>query len=422
LHLDTYGYSPAVLQKIVIAGGRQPSFALAATMLKELAEIAISGPHVRQITEQIGAELRQNRDAQTSRCATRTRAPRVANVPAVAVVEVDGGRLQVRASDAGRGVHDPAWREDKIGCLMTMQSTVQETDPHPDLPACFSDPPRVAALVRGVSAQGALSDLEGVTTTATTPESPPETDAGETQAPPPWPPVPLVRTCVATTQSSDDFGPMVAAEAQARNFGAADRQAFVGDGQAWNGTLQKTFFPNAIAITDFIHVLTYIYLAAKAIAGTAQEHWEKYLSWATSCWQGHVAEVITELKAWQARLGPVGAGEDLPASDPRPVISKVLTYLENNQPRMDYARYRLLGLPVMSSLVESLIKQFNYRVKGTEKFWDVGGAESILQVRAALLSEDERLDKHMETRPCLPFRRYQRHQTEGEARKLRKAG
>ena len=104
------------------------------------------------------------------------------------------------------------------------------------------------------------------------------------------------------------------------------------------------------------------------------------------------------------------------------MISKALTYLENNQPRMDYARYRRLGLPVTSSLVESLIKQFNYRVKGTEKFWDVGGAESILQVRAALRSEDERLDKHMETRPCLPFRRYQRHQPEGEAKKTRKAG
>jgi hypothetical protein len=421
LHLDTYGYSPAVLKKIVLAGGRQPSFALAATMLKELAEISISGPHVRRITEQIGAELRRNRDAQTSSCATRTRAPQVANVPAVAVIEVDGGRLQVRAADAGRGVHDPAWKEDKIGCLVTMQSTVQETDPHPDLPACFTDPPRVAALVRGVSSQGALSDLEGVTA-APPPEPTAAADAGETPATPPWQPVPSVRTCVATTQSSDDFGPMVAAEAQARNFGAAGRQAFVGDGQAWNWTLQKTFFPKAIAIVDFIHVLTYVYSAARAIAGRAQEHWEVYLGWATACWRGHVAEVITELERWQARLGPIAPGEDLPANDPRQVISKVLTYLENNRPRMDYARYRRLGLPVTSSLVESLIKQFNYRVKGTEKFWDVGGAESLLQVRAALLSEDERLDEHMETRPCLPFRRYQRHQPEGETKKTRKAG
>jgi hypothetical protein len=82
-------------------------------MLKELAEIAISGSHVRRITEQVGGELLQDRDAQASRFATRTLPPQVANVPAVAVVEVDGGRLQVRAAGCmtrrGRRTRSPAW-------------------------------------------------------------------------------------------------------------------------------------------------------------------------------------------------------------------------------------------------------------------------------------------------------------------------
>ena len=67
------------------------------------------------------------------------------------------------------------------------------------------------------------------------------------------------------------------------------------------------------------------------------------------------------------------------------------------------------------ALVESLIKQFNYRVKGTEKSWLLENAESILQVRAALLSEDERLERHMDGRMCLPFRRYKRDTDEGKA-------
>ena len=41
------------------------------------------------------------------------------------------------------------------------------------------------------------------------------------------------------------------------------------------------------------------------------------------------------------------------------------------------------GLPITSAVVESLVKQFNHRVKGTEKFWIESGAESVLQVRAA---------------------------------------
>jgi len=56
--------------------------------------------------------------------------------------------------------------------------------------------------------------------------------------------------------------------------------------------------------------------------------------------------------------------------------------------------------------MESLVKEINYRVKGTEMFWnDPEGAEAILQVRAAALSDDCRLSKHLQTRPGCPFTR-----------------
>jgi hypothetical protein len=64
--------------------------------------------------------------------------------------------------------------------------------------------------------------------------------------------------------------------------------------------------------------------------------------------------------------------------------------------------------------VESTVKIFNRRVKGTEKFWGQAGAEAILQVRAAFLSEDGRLDRHLKDRPCGPFRNYKARET-GEA-------
>ena len=40
--------------------------------------------------------------------------------------------------------------------------------------------------------------------------------------------------------------------------------------------------------------------------------------------------------------------------------------------------------------MESTIKQLNRRIKGSEKFWLEGGAEAILQLRAAQLSDDDR--------------------------------
>lgn len=73
---------------------------------------------------------------------------------------------------------------------------------------------------------------------------------------------------------------------------------------------------------------------------------------------------------------------------------------------MDYPRYRRLGLPVTSAPMESLIKQINFRVKGTEMFWDdPEGAEAILHIRSALLSEDDRFDDYLSNRPGWQFQR-----------------
>jgi hypothetical protein len=60
---------------------------------------------------------------------------------------------------------------------------------------------------------------------------------------------------------------------------------------------------------------------------------------------------------------------------------------------------------VTSSWVESLIKEVNSRVKGTEKFWNASGAESVLAVRAAVLCDDDRLAKHLAARPGSAFYR-----------------
>lgn len=51
-----------------------------------------------------------------------------------------------------------------------------------------------------------------------------------------------------------------------------------------------------------------------------------------------------------------------------------------------------------SSYVESAVKQFNQRVKGTEKFWTEQGAEALLQLRADHLSDDAPLQRFWETR------------------------
>jgi hypothetical protein len=72
---------------------------------------------------------------------------------------------------------------------------------------------------------------------------------------------------------------------------------------------------------------------------------------------------------------------------------------------MNYAHDRQQGLPVTSAPMESLVKQINQRVKGTEMFWNDGltGGEAILQIRSAALSDDGRLETYLTHRPGSPF-------------------
>jgi hypothetical protein len=121
-----------------------------------------------------------------------------------------------------------------------------------------------------------------------------------------------------------------------------------------------------------------------------------------------VSEVIEALRVWQDRLGQPLKDEEVKQFDPRRLVAEALSYLKNNQQRMDYPRYRQEGLPITSSLVESLVGEFNSRVKARNKFWnraEAAGAETILQVRAAVLSDDDRLSCHFANRPGSPYRR-----------------
>jgi hypothetical protein len=417
LRLGSHNFSPTILGKIVRAAARDGSFDAAAESLADLAEVAISGRQVQRIAHEVGEQLRHDRDQRVKEFQNKKAKPESPVVPRLAVVEIDGGRLQTRSEEPGQGpgIHDPAWREDKIADLLTMSTQSHDQDPHPDLPRCFAKKREVVELIQGISGQGALADVIEATG-----EGPPELTVfepaeAEEKPDPVWPPKPLVRTCLATLSSSDEFGPMVAAEAHRRNFFAAQSRAFLGDGGAWIWTLQRTLFPTFEPIVDFVHVLAHVYLAAKAVGGPAAAVWSRYLDWATACWQGRVARVLERLTATLAEMPPPPEGTEVKPTDPYEVIRLAIGYLSTNQTRMDYPRYRREGMPTCSGLVESLVKQFNRRVKGTEKFWDPRHAETILQLRAAYLSDDERLSKHMKSHPVSRFRRY-------ETTKRRKAG
>jgi hypothetical protein len=397
---------------IAEAAARLQSAADAAFAL-HLADVEISSRHLQRIAGEIGAEMARQRDNKATQHRRRELPVRVASTPEVVAVEVDGGRLRTREVGCGPGVHQRQNKEDKIACLVTLDSEVHETDPQPEPPESFLEPRRVQRLVQQMQGlSGDKPQVEPEQEDASTPQQ-----AQESSEERPEKPRRLIRTCVASMADCRSFGPMVAAEAVERDFYRAKRRAFLGDGAAYNWTIQRGYFPDFVAIADFLHVLCYLYLAAWGVGPDEAQRWSIYVGWLWACWQGRAKGVIEELELWQKRIGEPPEGEELDAKDPRRLVAEALSYLRNNESRMDYPRYRQEGLPITSSLVESLVGEFNARVKSRQKYWNrpagaedilqlrAAGAEPILQLRAAVLSQDDRLERFFAQRPGNPYRR-----------------
>ena len=418
LKLDEHGYSPTALYHILYATAEVKSHKKAAKLLDVLDDLPISGRHVNRLAEEIGLEMAAQGDREVEDFVHHRRQPPTAAAPEIAAIGLDGGRVLTRQSGQGSGVHGQGWKEDKVACLQTMTGPTFSADPHPGPPKCFLDAPEVDKMVRDIQAnhgkrqedelpQLAELGLDKVTPSAT-PSSALTEETTAVAEKPAWPPKRTEngRTCVATMQDCHAFGKMVAAEAYRRNFHAAPRGALLGDGSAWIWTQHKKWFSYLTPIADFVHPLTYLYVTATAVSANVSARWQQYVAWMTQCWQGRVADVIADMEARRAHLEPHTGPGKLPATDPREVLRRTIGYLRNNQDHMNYPSYRQQGLPVTSSLVESLIKEINYRVKGTEKFWDdPEGGEGILQLRAAVLSDDNRLQTFVMNRPGSAIRR-----------------
>jgi hypothetical protein len=390
LGLDSRELTPGLVEKIVFGGAESRSEKRAQVVLQKVGGCDVSVKTVERVLHDVGAELKTLRDCPPSRLSRTLVPPPPAAPPKLAVVMCDGGRMMTRQPGHGPGVHEQAWRETKNASLESMTHQLHDHDPHPELPACFADPQHVAEIAG----------------TAALPVPAPNTSPHEgPDEIPPQGPQRLVRTCLSSLANAKEFGRRMQREAAHRCLDKADYRAFVGDGLPANWTIWKRHFRSFEPILDFMHAVEYVYAAAIVMhAPDVPAAWECYLRWAQCCWSGQVQTVLSELRAWLESQG-LEPGRTLEEKHPHKAVHDAHRYLTNNASRMNYAVYRQRGLPVTSAPMESLVKQINQRVKGTEMFWNdsLQGGEAILQIRSAALSDDGRLDTYLARRPGSPF-------------------
>lgn len=169
-----------------------------------------------------------------------------------------------------------------------------------------------------------------------------------------------------------NFGRGLWLEAQRRGLEQAEQVVVIGDGAHWIWRLADEHLPDAIQILDWYHASAYIWNAAHAIYGETSDigtHWaQRRLD---QLWEGKLDQLLIHLQRHAQRKA----------------VKEAISYFQNNRSRMDYPRYRALGLQIGSGTIESGCKHvIAHRLRQAGMRWTEEGALAIAKLRARLKS------------------------------------
>ena len=202
------------------------------------------------------------------------------------------------------------------------------------------------------------------------------------------PPVKLVTTCMATMQDAHAFGRLARVEAEKRGIRKAVQVIGIHDGGNWIDPLWEQHFAAHPRILDYYHAAEHLHEAARAACPTDSRAADQLAeNLVTLLWDGQTDQLLKRLGELSEQAGP--PTESDAQNHPRKVLATNLSYFEKHQAHIDYPAYRSKGWPIGSGITESGVKRFGKRVKGSEQFWNVAGAEAIMALRSKWLSDDE---------------------------------
>jgi hypothetical protein len=194
----------------------------------------------------------------------------------------------------------------------------------------------------------------------------------------------------ATNVSWKETVPLIKTHLYVRGIQPKDIDVCISDGS--DHIMREIFvplFPKATHILDYYHKTEALYECIKSIGLTETKTEEKLKNY---LWEGKISYIIKALKEIQERVGKPIKGKRNSA-DTKVKLDNFINHLIKNKERLKFKYYRKKGYPIGSGSIESAVKLFGKRIKGTEKQWNEDGGESILHLYAFLLSEDDRWGK-----------------------------
>jgi hypothetical protein len=188
----------------------------------------------------------------------------------------------------------------------------------------------------------------------------------------------------------EGLGQKVWAEAKRRRWSSAMDTQAIGDGAVWIWNLVAEYFYDSVQVVDWSHAKSHLAHVAQLLHGEgtpAMQRWLKEQE--TSLFQGQAEDLALLIRR---------------VAESRPLVkADLLTeagYFETHKRRMEYLDRRMEGWVIGSGMMESGAKQYQARFKGPGMQWGREGAERLLPVRTAILSE--RFDMAWQTAHNLP--------------------
>jgi hypothetical protein len=218
----------------------------------------------------------------------------------------------------------------------------------------------------------------------------------------------LAPSYVATRAPVEAFGPRLLAEAARRGalevvgwqgglrgcaLGVLRSVVILGDGAVWIWKLAGEHFGERIEILDYYHACEHLWTVAHALFDDPAlvQRWAE--ARCSALYQQGAEPVRGALAAARA-LEPAAAE----------ALRLARGYFQTNAARMDYPRFRALGLPLGSGAVESLAKHLvQRRMKRAGMRWAEPGGEALL-ASLAHRAADRPLPAFVFTAPFLPRR------------------
>lgn len=154
--------------------------------------------------------------------------------------------------------------------------------------------------------------------------------------------------------------------------------------------LMKTLAVTIVCILDLLHVMDYLWEAARCVHGSDDQAAESFVTERLErILNGEVGRVIGGLKQMLAKDKKRKKSKRQFNDAKRKTLKKVINYFDGKKKYMHYDVYLAKGYPIGSGVIEGacghVVKD---RMEGSGMRWCVPGAQSMLDLRCVYINED----------------------------------